>query len=1097
MPESWRALVWIRCNRGRDINVTFVQRITNVALSESYGVRLEYHPVTVRVARAVPAVRLLGGPQLVDGAKVHGFAADKRHQLLAYLAYSGDWVSRDRLADLLWSDTSTQLAKQNLRRLLGRTRKLGWVRSLQVERLRVRWQVDTDVARFRQALDAEDWDEALRAYAGPFLSGLDSYDDTEFANWLTLEREHWHNLWRGVSFSRAQQLVLAQRYERAATLLRNILEQDGLDEDALLAYLEVADKAAQGRLALKVFERFQVRLRRELGLEPTAATKRLVERLKGQEAPALTTPEVRPLSHPGTSFIGRELELAEIMNLLGKPSCQLLTLVGPGGVGKTRLAMEAATELADRYSDGAVFVPVEALSSTTALPTAIARALQLPVHDQDNAFDELARFIGSKNLLVVLDNFEHLSAAAIWISNLCKRCANLQVLVTSRERLDLPEAWTLPVEGLAYPTGVGTVTTGDAQSFDAVALFVDRAQRVDPTFVLTKHELRAVLEICRLVQGFPLAIELAAVWVRVMTCADIVRELSEDVDFLTSSPNSGDRRHTSIRAAFEHSWALLTPQEQVSLRRLAVFRGGFNKEAAAMVTGTSIAMLAALVDKSLLRVTAQKRYEIHALLQQFAREKLLQDKSEEAAMHAEHGAYFLALTERAEPELTRPQREHWLRRIDDDYENLLSALAWATSQGNGESVIRLAGSLWRFWWLRGRYREGRAYLERALEHPQAEVPGAARAKALGGLGVLAWGEGDYATARDLFEVSLEVRRKLGDEVGVVDMLNNLAILAHEQGEYARAGALYREALEADLRLGEEEGVASVLGNLASLALDQGDVDAAQRHFEDSLTLCRKLSDKWGVAARLIGLAMVEMRRGNDVRAQACYEEALAIARALKDKNRIGFALRGLGLIALGRGQPDDAQAALQESLSLSRETGDRRAAGYSLQGLGLVSLESGRLGEAQAHLQEALALQRALGDKQGVASSLHALGRLALKRGDIDLADCLFREALDLVAGVQHASVAVCLLEGLAAVAAVRGHPERAIIVWGAAATWREVTGSPQSSHESRQQDPLLADARKQLSSAAVDQAWAKGKALTLKEAIDHASPPHSQTQEP
>ena len=201
-----------------------------------------------------------------------------------------------------------------------------------------------------------------------------------------------------------------------------------------------------------------------------------------------------------------------------------------------------------------------------------------------------------------------------------------------------------------------------------------------------------------------------------------------------------------------------------------------------MVTGASIAMLAALVDKSLLRVTAQKRYEIHALLQQFAREKLQRSASEEASIHAEHGAYFLALAERAAAELKRPQREPWLRRIDDDYENLLSALDWATRQGNGETALRLAGSLWRFWWLRGRYREGRAYLQRALAYPGAAAPGAARAKALGGLGVLAWGEADYVEAQKLFEESLDGSRKLGDDVGVVGMLNNLAILAHEQGE---------------------------------------------------------------------------------------------------------------------------------------------------------------------------------------------------------------------------------------------------------------------------------------------------------------------------
>lgn len=1019
-------------------------------------------------------VNVLGGARLAGAGE--RFGADKRHQLLAYLACRGDWVSRDELADLFWSKTSTSGAKQNLRRLLGRTNALPWLRGFEIERARVRWRVETDLARFRAALRAEDWEAALASYGGPFLEGLDSYEDSEFADWLTLEREHLHGLWREASFQRAEQLAAEAAWERAIAVIRGVLERDGLDEDAVARALDMAQRGADRRQALTLYRAFTERLQRALGLTPSAALEQLATRV---EAPA-TMRALPPVA--STSFVGREAQLAEIASALASPSCRLLTLLGPGGVGKTRIALEAARRLVDRYPDGVTFVALEALTAVHEIPTAIAEALHVPLTGADAPLAQVARGIGDRRLLLVLDNLEHLLGGVGLLTQLTARCPQLQLLVTSRERLKVGDAWTVPLTGLAYPTS--EVGLDEAHTFDAVALFVERARRVQPAFALGSDVLEHVVEICRLVDGFPLGIELAAVWVRALRCEDIVAELEKDVDFLSTSAPGGGGRHHSMRAAFEHSWALLTPSERAAFARLAVFRGGFDRAAAAAVADASVALLAALLDKSLLRTAARGRFEIHPLLQQFAAEKLLTDGAASALVRARHATCFLGLADRVEPEWHGSRQEAWLQHLDDEYQNVCAALDWFHDQGDTVSELRLAGALGRYWWIRGHYRAGRGYLERALAGPQARPRAAVRAKALSALALLAWGEAKYGEAQTLLEECLSMHRDLGDEAGVANATHRLGILAHERGDHARATTLYGTALELVQRTGNEVLAASIEVPLGSLALEQGALTAARAHYERALTLYRRHADKLGIANALVGAGLVAVRQGDDARAARCYEECLAIARALGDTGRIGFALRGLGLVTLGRGAFGEAQRYLAESLALSEATGDRRGQGYSLQGLGLVALEQGERGEAQASLEAALALQRVLGDTLGTASSLHALARLAVTRGEVDVAEGLLREGLQLLAAADASVGTAYLLEGFAEVAAARDTYEEALRLWAAAARLREERGAPLAHIDRERRDEALGRVRSRLLPAAAAAAWHEGATAAVGDLV-------------
>ncbi|CAN5499485.1 winged helix-turn-helix domain-containing protein [soil metagenome] len=398
-----------------------------------------------------------------------------------------------------------------------------------------------------------------------------------------------------------------------------------------------------------------------------------------------------PLAGAATLFIGRERELAEVTRLLSQAECRLLTLVGAGGVGKTRLAQQAMRELAGRYGGGSYFVPLESLTSAESMPSSIAAALGLQLRGQDEPPLQLARHIGNRHLLLVLDNFEHLLAGATLATHLLSRCPRLELLVTSREPLNLHEEWVLLVDGLSLPAGRGTGLE-EARGYEAVRLFTQRAGQISFKFLLDEENLPDVIRICRLVEGSPLGIELASVWVRLMPVAEIAQEIETTLDFLIASTKDVAERHKSLRATFEHSWGLLTPKEQEVLARLSVFRGGFTRQAAANIAGALTPLLASLVDRSLVRLQPSGRYDRHPLLYQYSQEKLAQNPEEEARTQAKHGRYFLGLIEASQEAGGNDAQGH--RQVDGaELQNVAVAWRWAVAKGRVDDLQRAAGAL--------------------------------------------------------------------------------------------------------------------------------------------------------------------------------------------------------------------------------------------------------------------------------------------------------------------------------------------------------------------------------------------------------------------
>jgi non-specific serine/threonine protein kinase len=653
-----------------------------------------------------------------------------------------------------------------------------------------------------------------------------------------------------------------------------------------------------------------------------------------------------------TPLIGREAETAALRLRLLDPGVRLLTLTGPPGTGKTRLAHAVAAELSDAFDDGVWFVGLETISDPDRVIAAVAETLDVREAGDAPLIDTLAVALGDRRLLLVLDNFEQVLPAGAELSELLAACAGVTVLVTSRTPLRLRWEHQFPVPPLAIPDGAGHQTPDAIAAAPAVALFVQRAQAVRPDFRLTDANATAVAAICAHLDGLPLAIELAAARVKLLTPQALLARLvgahgpvgahgRAPLQFLTGGARDLPARHQTLRAALEWSHALLSSEEQAVFRRLGVFAGGCGVEAAEAVTGAdgpgaspfgALEVIDALLDHNLLRreeVAGETRLRMLETVREYAVEQLA-GSGEQRAIEGRQTAYVLALAERAERELHGPQRGTWLARLEAEHDNVRAVLERTLAGGDAETALRLGGSLWRSWAMRGHYREGRRWLDRALA-ARAGAPAAVRAKALNGAGCLARNHGDYARASALLEQSLELRRELGDEGGVAAALNNLALVAVAQGDLSRGRALHEECLAVLRALDDRPRIGQSLNNLALVAHQEGDDVRAAALLEESLVLAREQGDTWDIAARLGNLGEIARRRGDLGRAGTLLAESTRLFRALGDKRRLAECLEEFAGLAAARRQPAraarlaGAAEALREALETPAEPMERAA----------------------------------------------------------------------------------------------------------------------------------------------------------------------------
>jgi predicted ATPase/DNA-binding SARP family transcriptional activator len=1118
-------------------------------------------------------LQLLGGLRATrDAREITRFRTRKTGLLLAYLAYYPQRAHpRDELVDLLWPEATQEAGRGSL------STSLLWLRHtleprgetpgsvLWTNRASVQLNPDavvTDVAVFdaalREAGRSADSDrshplvQAVESYGGELLPG-------GLEDWVLQERQ-----WLAERYYQALRklsglLEASGELDRAVAFLWQGIRIDPLQEAMQRELIRLLAASGQREAALRQYRELQRLLAKHLGTEPALETRALLRAIQDEEthpspihqeeggdrgpAPAFRPEPEAPSDTPGfvpeepagglprtlTRFIDREREAAALVALLDRDAGpakarRLVTLTGPGGGGKTRLALEVARRVRAAWEGAVCFVPLLGLANPHRLLDQIRISLRLPPDPDQEPLEAVVAALSRRPTLLLLDSLEHLlgraapgaspspdppvrpspATGAEQIRSLLTRVPTLTILATSRLRLGVPGEQEFPVPPLPVPDR--SDATDALLKCPSVQLFLDRAQAMRPGFPVTPSSLDAVAELCQGLEGLPLAVELAAARVGVLTPRQMVTRLSRRFELLKSRQREIDPRHGSLRETLFWSYQLLPPQTRQLFAQLSVFRGGWTLEGMEAVCDTPDALdcLEQLHESSLVlseEVGNELRFRMLETVREFAAEQLAPEGAgtpeapgPKPALEQRHAEWFLALAERAEPELEGPTQGERLSLLEMEHANFRAALTWslgssetASHVNSGRIGLRLATALRQFWLVRGHLAEGREWLERALTLGSATAPAPVRVRALLATGKLAYEQGDLHVAQSRFKEAETESLAAADRAGHAEALHGSGDVQLYQGRLSEARALYDESLAIYRALEDHRGVADLLNQLANLLQTQGDAAAATALNEESLALWRRLGDRRCVARVLHDLAYLVHRRGDPTTARALLDEGVTISREIGDRKRLAWCLNFLGEVTSEQDDDETARAAFEESLAIAREIGNPWGIGWALNGLGDVAFKEGDVPAACAAYEESLAVSRALNDARAIAGLLRKLGRVALAEDCPDEAAARYTESLQIQREQGNAYGIATGLEGLAKACAALGRPDRAARLMGSAAVILETTGDTRAPRDQSEVDELLSRLRHALGDAAFTAAWEAGRALSRETALADA----------
>ena len=717
---------------------------------------------------------------------------------------------------------------------------------------------------------------------------------------------------------------------------------------------------------------------------------------KIREFPPLRSLSAHPHNLPiqTTPFFGREKELAEVIKLIENPSCRLISLVGPGGIGKTRLAIQAAAEKIEHFKQGVYFVPLNLLSSAEFLVSTIAQALKFSFYSKEDEKLQLLNYLREKEMLLILDNFEHLIQGVGIIGDLLASAPKIKILVTSRELLNLSGEWIVQVQGMEIPQGEKI----DVGGFSAVQLFLHNARRVKSDILLSGEEENYVVRICQLVSGVPLGIEIASSWLKSLSCKEIAQEIEKNIDFLSTSLRDLHERHRSLRAVFDYSWNLLSEDEKEIFMKISVFQGGFTRDAAMKVTGVSLPTLSALIDKSLLRRDTKGRYDMLEIVRQYAEEKIARVEEQLKHLKDLHCTYYAEFLNQKERNLSEGREKEVIESVREENKNLKAAWLWATKQSATHRIEKLATSLAIFLDIEGRFREGeRTFSEAAqtLEHEASnDTERVVYAKVLARAGLFAVRLGSYEKARENLEESIAIFRQHNVENEIAFALKSIGKMESFLGNYDSAGRCFEECLKIYKTSNDKAGIADGLNSIAVVHYYQAENKKARTYFEESLDVSKEINYHKGISTALGNLGLVFHADGKFEEAKNLLMKALAADREMGDKLGIANTLHNLGLVYKDSENYDKAKTYYEKALTIRRELGDTMGIAISYNNLGNLAGFTVTLEDGIKYHKQAMTIRREIGDKMGVAQSLLNLAETFSKNGEDKKAKEHFYEAL-------------------------------------------------------------------------------------------------------
>lgn len=912
-------------------------------------------------------IRLFGGLEIRRGdAPISGFVSSKAPALLAYLAVTARTHQREALAALLWGEMTDADAKNNLRQTLSNLRKLVDPH-LVITRETVGWNTAVphtlDVAQFENQLHtARGTDllthiaalqQATALYQGDFLAGFYVRDAPEFEEWMLAQRVRYRELTLHTLHTLAEHHLSRGDYSQAIDSATRLLTLEPWREEAHRQLMLALAHSGQRTAALAQYETCRRLLDAELGVSPSAETTDLYKRLHAADPSPRHNLPPQP-----TPFIGRTAELAHLESLLQRPETRLVTLLGAGGMGKTRLALQTAERIHRRglFLHGVYYVPLEGVDSPLLLATAVAQAIALSFSGSREPTAQLLAQVQNQELLLVLDNFEHLLEETGWLVRLLQHAPGVKLLLTSREPLNIQWEWPVPVEGLKVPAVDETATDSAA-----VQLFVSRARARQPDFALTPVTLPAIIRICQLVGGMPLALELAAAASRHYTCAEIAAAIAQNLDFLTSSYRDTPPRQRSLRATFDYAWAQLAPSEREMMAALSVFTGGFSQEAARQVMASSPALLTALVDKSLLGRMGNGRYQLHHTLRQYASEQLPLTRQD--ALRQQHAAYFTSWLRQQESGLYTSAQTDIFQHIIADHDNIRAAWQVALTDWQLDWLTQGLTTLRAFYNIQSRFQEGAEWLadtavilkSHAAQTPDSQHP---LYQLLGKVltrhaSFCAW-MGRRAEAEALFQQALPLTRRFADPDEIGFLLLNMGYLTVVTGNYEAAGQQFQESLDNYRRTNDERGMADALSAQGALHNMTGDWEKARQHLEDSVAISRRLQDEDRLRSSLTNLGNVHYLTGNHAQARRYYEEVLPLCQKVGDRMSEAIVVSNLGTLAQEASDYETAEQQLQRGLQLFQETQHQPAVIQCSANLAAIYRAMGQLNRAKQTLCDAL-----------------------------------------------------------------------------------------------------------------------------------------------